>query len=123
MGIDKLSDADLEEAADQIQEFLSHGLDVQDVSAVEAEEVEARTGGKGAAEQLDDYSVFYRVKVYPVQKQSVVDARSDVTSHIRDQLESMEQNSSAPDTHLVAVDNPPAHINTKPLVFYVMSVL
>lgn len=120
MAVENVEDEAVESAASEIEEFLSRSVPIRDVEAVETEEVEARTAGK--IDDLHKYEVFYRVKTVPMSKMDVLETRSDVTNHVRDQLLAMEEKRGAPDTMLTATDFPPGNLD-KPLVFYVRSVL
>lgn len=120
MGIDTLPDEDIETARRQIEMFLSRSLKVIDIEPVEAEEVIARTGG---GRDTGEFEVCFRLKLGQPKDDEILETVSDMTSHLRDQLEAMERGSDAPDTILLAEDHPPAHIKTKPLVYYIRSVL
>lgn len=113
----------IKQEGQKIEKFLSHSFDKVNVEYVQPEEVTARGPiGGDAEERLDDYQVYYRIKIPSETKQDILDNRGDITEYFCNQLEEMETLSSAPDTLFVYSDNPPEHIK-KPLVFYVISTL
>lgn len=120
MSLENISDSDISDAREQINNFLSRSLDVKDITAVESDEVFARTN---AGRDIGEYDVCFRVEVGQPDSDEVLDTWSDVTSHLRDQLESMERNSNAPDTLLLSEDHPPEHLENKPLVYYLQSTM
>lgn len=120
MSLENISDSEISDAKDQINKFLSRSINVRDITAVEADEVIARTN---AGRNTGKYDVCFRVKISQPESDEVLETWSDVTMHLRDQLESMERNSRAPDTLLLVEDHPPEHIKNKPLVYYLQSTM
>lgn len=122
MGLENVSSDAVADAGRNIETQLSRGLDVRDVQAVPAEEVEARTGARGISSELGDYEVCFRVKI--AADDDVLETRGEVDGHIRDQLLSMETRGvNGPDTLLISSDHPPEHLENKSLVFYMRAVL
>lgn len=120
MGIENVPDSDIDEAKRKIDEFLSRSIDVKRIEAVEADEVIARTN---AGRNIGEYDVCFRVEVSQPESDEILETWSDVTMHLRDQLESMERNSRAPDTLLLSEDHPPQHLENEPLVYYLQSTM
>ena len=120
MALDNVSDEQVASAINDIEAFLSRSIPIRDITAVEAEEVKARTSGFDTT-TVGDYEILLRLKTTPIHRIDVIESRRELDAHLRDQLESMEQNSGAPDTLIVASDHPPN--KRDPLVFYLRSVL
>lgn len=120
MSLDNVPDSEISDAKKQINKFLSRSLDVKDITAVEAEEVIARTN---AGRNIGEYGVCFRVEIGQPESDEVLETWSDVTMHLRDQLESMERNSNAPDTLVLSEDHPPEHLKNKHLVYYLESTM
>lgn len=119
MTLDQISDERLEEAAGKIEAHLSRSLNVVDVVPVPVDEVEGRSGPI----EHQDYEVFFRVKLRPLKKQDVIETSGELTSHLRDQLETMELNvRGAPDTMLQFIDSPPDPNYQNP-VYYLRSTM
>lgn len=110
----------IERAATSIERNLSRSLPVLRVSQVEPRVIRRKIREFDSKDVCHKNGIYFRVITKPPSQMSVLDTRSEVTGHLRHQLDMMNKNSLAPETTLIATDFPKQFIE-EPLAFFLQS--
>lgn len=114
-------DATIAAAQQRLATFLSP-LPVCDITPVTPAELKTRTTVRHVDIPSTPDAAVFRIETVPLIDFDILETRGDVITHLRTQLQTMDQNAATSDTRLIATDLPPRHVRTEPLVFYVQSV-
>lgn len=96
-------------AKSKIESQLKRSLDIRDVELLTEDYETSRF-------DLGEYEVLLRVTTAPIESMEIIDTLEVLRNHVADEIFDV-------DAVILSIDNPPAHIVNKGVVFYIVAAM